>query len=81
MSNRRRDDGQFPLRWLEVVKIRDAHVPTGYDDWYMENGWRCIPVPPTSDPNAGWFIIDDSSDDRATFWGRWRYLLDGGGTA
>jgi hypothetical protein len=30
------------------------------DDPEMENGWRCIPVPPTDDPR--WFILDSSRD-------------------
>jgi hypothetical protein len=34
----------------------------------MENGWRCIPMPPTTD--GDWFIIDDNRDYK-TEWARW----------
>jgi hypothetical protein len=58
-----------PLRRLERVVTRDDRVPLDPDDPKMENGWRCIPVPPTDDPN--WFIIDSTTSDKATVWGRW----------
>ena len=57
-----------PLRYLEREKTRDARVPLSADDPDMEDGWQCIPVPPTDDPE--WFILD-SSNDRKTTWGRW----------
>jgi hypothetical protein len=56
-----------PLLRLERVITRDARAPLSADDPNMENGWRCIPVPPTDDP--GWFIIDDSRDAK-TVWAR-----------
>ena len=34
----------------------------------MLSGWRCIPIPPTADPD--WFILD-TSHDRRTTWARW----------
>jgi hypothetical protein len=43
-------------------------VPLSEDDPEMENGWRCIPIPPTDDPL--WFILDNSRDYK-TVWGRW----------
>jgi hypothetical protein len=43
-----------------VVYTRDARVPLSADDPEMENGWRCIPVPPTADDE--WVIIDNSKD-------------------
>jgi len=55
-------------RFLERRITRDARVPLSDDDPEMENGWRCIPVPPTDDDC--WFILD-SSRDRKTEWGRW----------
>jgi hypothetical protein len=60
--------GTAPHRFLERVITYDEKVPLSDDDRAMENGWRCIPVPPTDDPE--WFIID-SSRDRKTVWGRW----------
>jgi hypothetical protein len=62
-------------QWLEVCRSRDAKVPLGSDDWEMECGWRSVPVPPTSEPDSGWFLID-SSDDRSSIWARWR--IEGG---
>jgi len=56
------------LRFLERRITRDAVVPRSADDLEMEHGWRCIPIPPTTDPS--WFILDNSSD-RNTKWGRW----------
>jgi hypothetical protein len=53
---------------LEHRITRDSKVPLSADDPEMENGWRCIPIPPTDDPN--WFILDSSSDKK-TIWGRW----------
>jgi hypothetical protein len=55
-------------RMLETRITRDAKVPYSADDPEMQDGWRCIPVPPTADD--GWFILDDSND-RKTEWGRW----------
>jgi len=55
-------------RVLERRTTRDVKVPLSADDLDMENGWRCIPIPPTNEP--GWFILDNSSD-RKTKWGRW----------
>jgi hypothetical protein len=54
-------------RFLERVITYDERVPVSDDDREMENDWRCIPVPPTDDPE--WFILD-SSRDRKTVWGR-----------
>ena len=56
------------LRYLERVKTRDDRAPLDDDDPEMESGWRCIPVPPSDD--LRWFVVD-SSNDRATTWGRW----------
>ena len=53
---------------LEHRITRDSKVPLSADDPEMENGWRCIPIPPTDDPNS--FILDSSSDKK-TIWGRW----------
>ena len=53
---------------LEHRITRDSKVPLSADDPEMENGWPCIPIPPTDDPN--WFILDSSSDKK-TIWGRW----------
>jgi hypothetical protein len=55
-------------RFLERRITRDAKVPISADDLEMENGWRCIPIPPTDD--GRWFILDDSRDYK-TEWGRW----------
>jgi hypothetical protein len=55
-------------RFLERRITRDARVPISDDDPEMENGWRCIPVPPTADDC--WFILDNSHDYK-TVWGRW----------
>ena len=59
---------RLPLCFLERVITRDAKVPFSADDPEMENGWSCIPIPPTADD--GWFILDDSRDHK-TVWGRW----------
>jgi hypothetical protein len=64
-----RDPAKFPRRVLERVITRDVQVPLGEDDLEMENGWRSIPIPPTSDPDDGWFILEDL--DYKTVWGRW----------
>ena len=56
------------IRFLERRITRDIKVPLSEDDPEMENGWRCIPIPPTDDPD--WFILDDSRDYK-TEWGRW----------
>ena len=55
-------------RFLERRITRDAKVPLSEDDLEMENGWHCIPVPPTADP--AWFVVDDSRNHK-TVWGRW----------
>jgi hypothetical protein len=55
-------------RFLERRITRDERVPFSDDDREMQDGWRCIPIPPTADPD--WFILDSSSD-RKTVWGRW----------
>jgi hypothetical protein len=52
-----------------IVYTRDAVVPLSNDDREMEDGWRCVPVPPTAD--GGWLIVD-SSNDRKTGWMRRR---------
>ena len=62
-------------RVLERRVTRDVRVPLSEDDLEMENGWRCIPIPPTDDDD--WFILDDSKDYK-TVWGRWH---DVGGSA
>jgi hypothetical protein len=62
-------------RFLERCATRDIRIPLSADDPTMEAGWRCIPIPPTDDPD--WFILDTSSDKR-TVWGRWH---DAEGTA
>lgn len=57
---------------LERRRTRDYKVPLSDDDPDMNNGWRCIPMPPTNRDGEGdgWFIIDSSGDKR-TEWGRW----------
>jgi hypothetical protein len=55
-------------RFLERVITRDVRVPLSDDDREMEHSWRCIPVPPSDDPN--WFVLD-SSRGYKTVWGRW----------
>jgi hypothetical protein len=55
------------LRRLQFAVTRDARVPLSADDPDIENGWRCIPVPPTDDP--AWFIVDDSRNAK-TVWAR-----------
>jgi hypothetical protein len=60
---------RLPRRRLERRSTRDERVPLSDDDREMENGWRCIPVPPTDD--SDWFIVDELHD-RRTVWGRWR---------
>jgi hypothetical protein len=48
-----------------IIYTRDARVPLGADDPEMLNGWRSVPVPPTSDDC--WEIADDRSD-KSTSW-------------
>jgi len=55
-------------RLLERRKTRDAKIPRSADDPEMENGWCCIPIPPTAD--GDWFVLD-SSHDYKTVWARW----------
>jgi hypothetical protein len=55
------------LRQPSIVYTRDERVPLSDDDREMENGWRCIPVPPST--NDMWVIVDERSD-RATGWVR-----------
>jgi len=59
---------QLPLRYMEQVITRDERIPLSEADLAMEDGYRCIPIPPTADTD--WFILD-SSYDRRTVWGRW----------
>jgi hypothetical protein len=47
-------------RVLKQRITRHARVPFSDDDPEMENGWRCIPIPPTDD--GCWFILDSSRD-------------------
>jgi hypothetical protein len=68
VSDRTRRTGA-PHRFLERRIARDERVPLSDDDREMENGWRCIPIPPTDDPD--WFILDNSRDSK-TEWARWR---------
>jgi hypothetical protein len=42
-------------------------VPISAADLDMDEGWRCIPVPPTEDPS--WEIFDRGKD-RKTGWRR-----------
>jgi hypothetical protein len=58
-----------------IVYTRDARVPLSDDDREMENGWRCIPVPPTDDEE--WIIVDNSKDYK-TGWMRRCRLAAGG---
>jgi hypothetical protein len=44
----------------KVIYTADERIPLADDDRGMENGWRCIPIPPTDD--EGWIIVDDRSD-------------------
>jgi hypothetical protein len=75
MSNRRLGGGeQYPLRWLEQRITRDIRIPLCEADLEMEDGWRCVPIPPDLDDD--WFVVDSSSD-RKTVWGCWRYLTGG----
>jgi hypothetical protein len=50
-----------------IVYTRDIRVPLSADDLGMENGWRCIPIPPTADDD--WVVVDNRSD-RKTGWAR-----------
>jgi hypothetical protein len=65
-----REDLQRLIRQRERVlksaaKQRSAEL---LDDRDTEDGWRCIPIPPTDDPT--WFVVDSSNDCKTT-WGRW----------
>jgi hypothetical protein len=61
---------------FERATTRDEKVPVSADDPEMENGWQCIPVRPTDEPD--WYIIDDSHDYK-TVWGRWQRRKVAGG--
>ena len=68
MSGRRLPNRRTPRKIiLERVYTRDAKVPLVADDWDLDHGWRCIPLPPTLD--EGWEIFDNSHD-RRTGWQR-----------
>jgi hypothetical protein len=54
----------------KVVYTRDARVPWDDTDPEMENRWRCIPVPPTSDDV--WEICDTSKDTKTG----WRLCIE-----
>jgi hypothetical protein len=56
---------------VERRYTRDFAAPVSADDYEMETGWRCIPVPPTEDPS--WEIFDKSKD-RKTGWRRIRII-------
>jgi hypothetical protein len=47
---------------IRTVYTRDVKVPLAEDDPEMNSGWRCIPIPPTSDPDDVWEIVDTSKD-------------------
>jgi hypothetical protein len=55
----------FPQLIIEQRYTRDFPAPIAADDWDMDSGHRCIPVPPTDDP--GWQIFD-TRNDRRTGW-------------
>jgi hypothetical protein len=46
---------------------RDLQVPLAEDDLEMENGWRCVPIPPALDEE--WEVFDESKDYK-TGWQR-----------
>lgn len=56
------------VEW-EYHTTRDAVAPVSADDPEMENGWQCIPLPPTADPD---WEVHDSSKDNKTVWRRRR---------
>jgi hypothetical protein len=58
-----------------IVYTRDERVPLSDDDPEMEDGWRCVPVPPD---HRDWVIVDSSSD-RKTGWMLRVYLIDHAG--
>ena len=58
-----------------IVYTADERIPLSDDDRGMENGWRCIPVPPTGDGN--WVVVDDRSDQK-TGWMRRSELGEAG---
>lgn len=57
-----------------VVYTDDFRVPLSDDDREMENGWRCVPIPPSDDE---WVIVDTSKDYK-TGWLRRCHLAPGG---
>jgi hypothetical protein len=59
------------MKIVERVYTRDARIPRSADDPDCENGWRCIPIPPTAD---GDWVIFDTSKDYKTGWQRVRDL-------
>jgi hypothetical protein len=62
---------RLPRIVVETRYVRDARVPIAADDPDMDEGWRCIPIPPTCDPS--WEIFDKSKD-RKTGWRRIRIV-------
>jgi hypothetical protein len=60
-------DRRFPRLIIERVFTRDHRV----DDADGE-GWRMIPVPPSSGDGLGEWHIVDSSSDRKPGWQRFR---------
>jgi hypothetical protein len=68
---------RVPCRYLERAITRVARVPLSADDPEMDNGWQCIPIPPTDDPT--WFVLE--SRDYKTVWAHWRMPLDVEGSA
>jgi hypothetical protein len=56
-----------------LIYTRDFLVPLSDDDREMQDGWRCIPVPPTADDD---WVIADNSKDYKTGWMLRCYLSD-----
>jgi len=57
--------------FIERIYTADAVIPRSADDPEMENGFRCIPIPPTADDD---WVVFDSSKKRRTGWTRVVYL-------
>jgi len=60
------------MKTVERVYTADAIIPRSADDLKMENGFRCIPIPPTADVDD--WVVFDSSKKRKTGWQRVREL-------
>jgi len=63
---------QMALSYIERIYTADAIIPRSADDPDCENGFRCIPIPPTT-ADDDWTVFD-SSKKRSTGWMRVVYL-------